>query len=99
MAHIARAPAGLVKNGEVGHWLNEACGNGLNEMLGGGWEAWKFWWKERELYNLVVGGVNTGFLYRLFDGRRRTWVGASEAIYKANGREWAGNKAEAGDGV
>ena len=43
MAHVARAPAGLVKNGEVGQWLNEACGNRINEMLGWGWEAWKFW--------------------------------------------------------
>ncbi|KFZ24877.1 hypothetical protein V502_00651 [Pseudogymnoascus sp. VKM F-4520 (FW-2644)] len=99
MAHIARAPAGLVKNGEVGQWLNEACGNGLNEMLGWGWEAWKFWWRERELYRLVVGGVNTGFLYRLFEGRRRSWDGAREAIYRANGREWGGKKGDAGDVV
>ncbi|ELR05858.1 hypothetical protein VC83_08303 [Pseudogymnoascus destructans] len=90
MAHVARAPAGLVKNGEVGQWLNDACGNGINEMLGWGWEAWTFWWEERELYRLVVGGVNTGFLYRVFEGRRRRWGGAREAIYRANGREWGG---------
>ena len=99
MAHIARAPCGLVKNGEVGPWLNDACGNGINEMLGWSWGSWKFWWKERALYRLVVNGVNTGFLYRLFEGRRRRWEGAREAIYRANGREWSGTKGEVGGGV
>ncbi|KFY16435.1 hypothetical protein V492_01344 [Pseudogymnoascus sp. VKM F-4246] len=99
MAHIARAPAGLVKNGEVVPWLNEACGNGINGKLGWGWEGWKFWWEERELYRLLVEGVNTGFLYRIFDGRRKMWEGAREAVYKANGGQWEGEKGEAGDRV
>ena len=83
-ARIARAPAGFIKGAEIEHWLNDACGNGLNEKLGWGLEGWKFWWEERELWNLIMNGVNTGFIYRLFDGRRKSWAGAKDAIMKAN---------------
>ncbi len=75
-------PVGLEK------WLNEVSGNGVNDALGWGWEGWSFWWKERELYGLIVGGINTPFLYRLFEGRkgsRKRFEGAREAIYRANG--------------
>ena len=70
-------------------WLIQASGNGLNEMLGWGWKAWKFWWKERELYELIMSGVDTPYVYRLFDGRlgsRAKWEGARDAIFQANGR-------------
>ena len=73
---------------EFERWLNEAAGNGVNEALGWGWQGWKFWWSERELYRLIVDGINTPFVYRLFSGRhgaRTQWEGAREAIYKANG--------------
>ena len=69
-------------------WLNQAVGNGVNEAFGWGWEGWKFWWKERELYKLLIDGINTPFVYRLFEGRegsRRRWEGAKDAIYRANG--------------
>jgi dimethylaniline monooxygenase (N-oxide forming) len=80
--------------GELEKWLNELAGNGMNEMLGwGNWEAWKFWWNERELYNLIMDGIDTPFVYRLFESPRGklgrpSWDGAREAIYKANGRTW-----------
>ena len=73
---------------EFERWLNEAAGNGVNEALGWGWQGWKFWWSERELYRLIVDGINTPFVYRLFRGRegsRTQWDGARAAIYKANG--------------
>ena len=75
-------------------WLNDAAGNRVNEMLGWGWEGWKFWWSDRKLYKLLVDGIDTPFLYRLFEGRRgsngeekgrKEWDGAKEAIYKVNG--------------
>lgn len=87
-AHIGRSPLGLINSSEVEDWLDEACGNKLNEKLGWGIEGWKFWWQERELWTLLMKGVNTGFAYRLFDGRRKAWAGAREAIYKANGKQY-----------
>lgn len=74
---------------EFERWLNKVVGNGVNEALGWGLEGWKFWWRERKLYGLIVDGVNTPFVYWLFAGRegsRRRFDGAREAIYKVNGR-------------
>ena len=89
-AYIGRTPLGIVKKGEVEGWLDKVCGNGLDKKLGWGLEGWKFWWQEKELRNLLMTGVDTGFAYRLFDGRRTKWEGARDAIYRANGRSWTG---------
>ena len=70
-------------------WMNATAGTGLNEHLGWGWTGWKWWWNNRELYRMIMSGVQTPFLYRLFEqrpGRRESWDGARAAIYKANGR-------------
>ncbi|KAL6871300.1 FAD/NAD(P)-binding domain-containing protein [Trichoderma novae-zelandiae] len=70
-------------------WLNAAAGTGIIERLEGwGWEAWKFWWKNRTLYRFIMDGPNVSAVYRLFDmGRgRRPWAGAQAAIEKANER-------------
>jgi len=79
---------------ELEKWLNEVTANGMNEMFGWtSWEAWKFWWNERELYKLIMDGVDTPFVYKLFDSPRgemgrKSWEGAREAIYKTNGRTY-----------
>ncbi|KAF3921920.1 hypothetical protein ABW20_dc0101573 [Dactylellina cionopaga] len=77
------------ESGDLQRWLNDAAGNGINEKLGWGLEGWRFWWKERKLYYLLMDGVDTVFLQRLFDGRgersREKWEKAKEAIYRANG--------------
>ncbi|QYS93294.1 hypothetical protein H0G86_000675 [Trichoderma simmonsii] len=68
-------------------WLNAAAGTGVIERLEGwGWEAWKFWWKNRMLYKFIMDGPNVSAVYRLFDmGRgRKPWAGARAAIEKAN---------------
>lgn len=77
-------------------WCNQVAGNGVDFMLSWtSWEAWKFWWEERELYKLLMDGINTPYLFRLFEsprgnkGRKR-WPGAREAIYKANGKVYSG---------
>ncbi|ORX35897.1 flavin monooxygenase-like protein [Kockovaella imperatae] len=71
-------------------WLNDVIGNEVNERFGWGIQAWRFWWKERKLYQLIMNGINTPFVYRLWDGRegsRKKWAGARRAIYHANGLE------------
>lgn len=70
-------------------WLDKVAGTGVNEKLGWGWEGWKFWWSDRKLYGLIMDGVNSPHVYRLFDGKpgsRDKWDGAREAIFKANGK-------------
>ena len=77
------------ENGALESWLNRAAGNSVDEHLGWRWKGWRFWWRERELWRLIMDGVNTPYVYRLFEGRegaRRKWDGAKEAIYRANGR-------------
>ena len=69
-------------------WLNEAAGNRVNQCLGWGWEGWKFWFRERKLCHLILWGIDTPFVYRLFEGEegaRKAWDGAREAIFRANG--------------
>ncbi|KAF3901759.1 hypothetical protein AA313_de0202815 [Arthrobotrys entomopaga] len=77
-------------SGKLQSWLNEASGNGVNQMLGWGWQGWKFWWKERNLYRLLMDGVDTAYIQRLFEGRgekgRTRWDGARDAILRANGK-------------
>ena len=73
--------------GALETWLNDATGNGMNEMLGWGWQAWAFWWNDRKLYKLLMDGIDTPFAYRLFDGRRPKWDGAKEAILQINSRK------------
>jgi dimethylaniline monooxygenase (N-oxide forming) len=68
-------------------WLNAAAGTGIMERLEGwGWEAWKFWWKNKTLYKYIMNGPNVSAVYRLFDmGRgRKPWAGARAAIEKVN---------------
>ena len=72
--------------GDLERWLNDVTGNGINEKLGWGWEGWKFWWSEHKLYKILMDGIDTSYIYRLFDGRRQKWEGAREAIYKTNGK-------------
>ncbi|ETN40413.1 uncharacterized protein HMPREF1541_04690 [Cyphellophora europaea CBS 101466] len=73
-------------------FLNAAAGNGLNEKLHGwGWEAWRFMLGNWRLYRLLMDGIDTPFVYRLFEsprgekGRKR-WEGAEEAIWRTNGK-------------
>ncbi|KAF6818423.1 dimethylaniline monooxygenase 2 [Colletotrichum musicola] len=68
-------------------WINKAAGTGVTERLGCfSYEAWKLWWQDRKFYNLLMDGVNSPALYRLFDtGRgRKPWPGAREQIEKMN---------------
>lgn len=65
-------------------WADEAAGTGVGTKLGYGLEGWKFWWNERKLCDLLMTGVYTPHIYRLFDGKRKKWDGAKQAIVDVN---------------
>ncbi|KAK0103406.1 hypothetical protein ONS95_005431 [Cadophora gregata] len=76
--------------GEHLKWVDEAAGTGIYRNLGmawGNWRAWKLWWEDRELYGLVMGGVFTSFVWRLFEGGKRRameWGECRAAILRQN---------------
>ncbi|MCJ1354888.1 MAG: hypothetical protein MMC33_004878 [Icmadophila ericetorum] len=84
---LHRLPKVGDRPGKLEPWLNEVAGNGINEKLGWGWEGWKFWWNEQRLYRMLMDGIDTPYVYRLFDGRRKKWKGAREAVYQTNGKK------------
>lgn len=73
-----------VKQGEWNAWANEAAGTGIAENLGWGVKGWSLWWSDREWYKMLVDGIYSPHLLRVFDGKRKKWNGAREAIEKAN---------------
>jgi dimethylaniline monooxygenase (N-oxide forming) / hypotaurine monooxygenase len=77
---------GLIREQQWMAWANEAAGTGLRKNLGWGSAGWAFWYRDRALCGMLMDGVHTPFVYRLFDGRRKKWEGAREQILKANER-------------
>jgi dimethylaniline monooxygenase (N-oxide forming) len=68
-------------------WLNEAAGNGVNERLDGGWRSWKWMLSNWKLSRLLMDGIDTPFVQRLFDSPRgdkgrKKYDGALDAIMK-----------------
>ena len=82
---------------EMERWLNVAAGNGIEEYLGWGWKAWRFWWNDGGFWKMVMGGVDTPFLGVLFEGEigsRKAWPGARAAIEQVDRNEKKPEKAE-----
>jgi dimethylaniline monooxygenase (N-oxide forming) len=77
---------GLIREQQWMAWANEAAGTGLSKNLGWGSAGWAFWYRDRALCGMLMDGIHTPFVYRLFDGRRKKWEGAREQILKANER-------------
>lgn len=79
---------GIVRPRTYYHFLNEAGGNGLDDHLRFSVKGLKFWLKDRKLYQLMMWGVMTPYMYRVFEveGRegRKKWDGARDAILHAN---------------
>jgi dimethylaniline monooxygenase (N-oxide forming) len=73
--------------------IGELVGTGVNEYLGYGWTGWLFWLKDRALCNLLMGGIWTPHIYRVFDGKRKRWDGVRETIEQLNTRIAASKKA------
>ena len=65
-------------------WLHCAAGTGVNENLGYGWQGWKFWATDRVFCDMLMTGIDSPHIARLFDGRRKKWVGARDALVRAN---------------
>ncbi|KAH9204067.1 dimethylaniline monooxygenase 2 [Leptodontidium sp. 2 PMI_412] len=75
---------GRVKVGPWMQWLHKAAGTGVNDNLGYGWRGWLFWLKCRSFCQSLMNGINSPHLWRLFEGRRRKWAGAKEALIRVN---------------
>ena len=65
-------------------WCHETAGTGVNENLGYRFAGWAFWAKNTKLSGLLMGGVETPFTLRLFEGKRKKWDGAEQAIVDVN---------------
>ncbi|OAL17810.1 hypothetical protein AYO22_11338 [Fonsecaea multimorphosa] len=76
-------------------WLDTTSGCLVTEHLGYGRKGWTFWWYDRKFCNLLMDGIYSPHVYRLFDshGRRKAWGDAKEAIIAVN--EEAERKADA----
>ncbi|KAJ4288989.1 hypothetical protein N0V90_011331 [Kalmusia sp. IMI 367209] len=75
---------GIVKPGPWMHWANVTAGTGIDENLGYGLKGWWFWLSDWKFCNLLMGGIYSPHMLRLFDGQRKKWDGARDAIIKAN---------------
>lgn len=52
--------------------MHDLAGTGCDEMLGYGLQGWKRWLKDPKFAGLVMGGVESSFMMRLLEGRRRS---------------------------
>ncbi|KAH7086264.1 dimethylaniline monooxygenase 2 [Paraphoma chrysanthemicola] len=74
-------------NVEAGNWtrtMNDLGGTGVNEFLGYGWKGWWFWARNMRFCHLLMDGIWTPHIFRVFDGKRKKWEGAKEAIETVN---------------
>ena len=82
------AHTGLHTDLAYDQWLNAAAGTGFYERVGSwtSWKCWKLWWQDPKLYKLLIDGIFTAHVLRLFetDRVRQAWPGARAAIEKAN---------------
>jgi dimethylaniline monooxygenase (N-oxide forming) len=76
---------GTVDGGNWLHAMDDLAGTGVNEYLGYGWKGWYFWLSNMRLCNMLMGGVWSPHIHRVFSGKRRKWDGAIEAIESVNG--------------
>ncbi|KAF4961788.1 hypothetical protein FSARC_10084 [Fusarium sarcochroum] len=84
IAKEGSAVPGWLRQADWLTWVNKAAGTQVYEHLGWGWKAWKFWYQDRAFYKMLMDGIYTPFMWRVFDGRRKKWDGARAAIEKVN---------------
>lgn len=79
------ANVNLRNNWEWFKWCDEVAGLGIVKRMGYGIEGWKFWLKDRRLCKLMMDGLQSPHLFRLFDeGKRRPWEGARKEVERVN---------------
>ncbi|KAH8728306.1 dimethylaniline monooxygenase 2 [Phaeosphaeriaceae sp. PMI808] len=86
---------------DAGTWtraMDDLGGTGVNEYLGYGWKGWWFWVRNIRLCNLLMGGIWSPHIYRVFEGKRKKWDGAKEAIEAVN-EAVAANKRKSKDKI
>jgi dimethylaniline monooxygenase (N-oxide forming) len=67
-------------------WADSAAGLGVIERMGYGVKGWKFWWQDRKLCKLMMDGLMSPHIMRMFDeGKRKPWDGARREIERVNG--------------
>jgi dimethylaniline monooxygenase (N-oxide forming) len=76
-------------NVDAGPWMsamNKLGGTGVEEYLGYGVKGWWFWVRNMKWCNVLVGGIWSPCIYRVFDteGKREKWDGAREAVERVN---------------
>jgi dimethylaniline monooxygenase (N-oxide forming) len=77
----------LRNNWEWFKWVDEAAGLGVAERIGYGAKGWQFWWSDRHLCRLVMDGLVSPHIMRLFDeGKRKPWDGARSQLEKVNSK-------------
>ncbi|KAH7390983.1 dimethylaniline monooxygenase 2 [Phaeosphaeria sp. MPI-PUGE-AT-0046c] len=77
-------------NVDSGPWLramDDLGGTGVNEYLGYGWKGWWFWLRNMRFCNLLMGGIWSPCIYRVFEGKRKPWYGARKAIENVNAKK------------
>ena len=74
----------LVKEEIWMKWVREIAGTGVDEMLGYGLGGWKFWLRDWKFCNMLMGGIESPLVDRVFDGKRKKWDGARQAIVNQN---------------
>lgn len=78
---------GWVSGPEWMAWANEVAGTGVDRYLGWGWEGIWFWLTNWRLCGMLMGGVFSPHIFRMFEtGKRRRWEGAVEEIVRVNDR-------------
>lgn len=67
-------------------WVDQAAGLGIVERIGYGPDGWKFRWSDHQLRRLIMDGLMSPHMMRLFDkGKRKPWDGARREVEKVNG--------------
>jgi dimethylaniline monooxygenase (N-oxide forming) len=84
LATNGQVTPGLVKAADWLNWVEDAAGLGVKENLGYGVQGWTLWLTDRKFCNMLMDGLLLPFQYRLFEGKRKTWDGARDAIIKVN---------------
>jgi dimethylaniline monooxygenase (N-oxide forming) len=68
-------------------FLNDAASTGVNDFLGWGLQGWSFFWRDRKLCSMLMSGVDSPHVYRLFPTRKggpARWADSKKSIERAN---------------